>query len=700
MFLHAVMLAGLGAAVVPIVLHLLSRARYRTIEWGAMMFLTDTTARLKNRSRLAQWLLLALRVLAIALLALALARPVLRRAAGPIGGHGLAVAVVIDGSPSMLHPEQNTTRFELARKAALGVLGDLHAGDEAALIELGASYATDTPPTTDLQRIASRLASLDSAAGPADLADGVRHAESLLANRAEVAREIYVFADRQKSTWQSLASMPHDPATRVVVVPVGSTENRNVAVESIDLLDPPAVAGLAARVRVKIHNWSDGPRGDLPLTISTGGSVIERTTLNLAQGATEEIVRPITFPHAGSAVVTAAIAPSGMPGDDAAMLAVNVSEPLRVLTISGEPAGRLQHLPSPALTGTCDYLALALDPFAGDAKSTSPFHTQFLPDAPWPKPDARQDRVVILADTAALDEDAVRSLEQFVFAGGGLLLAPGPHVAPDDWNRWLWKDGQGLAPASFDSVQTGPATSLVGVQTASPVFAFFGGVSSSLPSIDVARWAKFSPHGDVLASLKSGDPFLLEHAFGRGRVIAMAGPLDASWSNLPLTRLYLPMMQSIVRRLASANEGGRNLSIGSPLEATIDGPKNANVDIVRPDGRVDRVRLSMTANVGTLVYTATDVPGRYTLRGTGQGETAFIVRPMPQESDLSLQDDAALREIIASSHIDFAVPAAPLGVGASRKASEWSIPLILLAIVALAIESMITTRLATTGGQS
>ena len=38
MFLAPLMLVGIGAAVVPFVLHLLSRARYKDVEWGAMMF--------------------------------------------------------------------------------------------------------------------------------------------------------------------------------------------------------------------------------------------------------------------------------------------------------------------------------------------------------------------------------------------------------------------------------------------------------------------------------------------------------------------------------------------------------------------------------------------------------------------------------------------------------------------------------------
>ena len=59
MFLNALMLLGLAAAVVPLVLHLLSRARYRTVDWGAMMFLRGADARQRQSTRFNQFLLVA-----------------------------------------------------------------------------------------------------------------------------------------------------------------------------------------------------------------------------------------------------------------------------------------------------------------------------------------------------------------------------------------------------------------------------------------------------------------------------------------------------------------------------------------------------------------------------------------------------------------------------------------------------------------
>ncbi|MBP7275677.1 MAG: BatA domain-containing protein [Kiritimatiellae bacterium] len=96
------MLWGLAAALLPIVIHLLNRLRYRTVHWGAMMFLLRVARNSSRRSRLRHYLILACRALALAALALGMARPL---AGGWLGsGWGRspdAVIVLLDRSASM-----------------------------------------------------------------------------------------------------------------------------------------------------------------------------------------------------------------------------------------------------------------------------------------------------------------------------------------------------------------------------------------------------------------------------------------------------------------------------------------------------------------------------------------------------------------------------------------------------------------------
>lgn len=70
-------IAGLIAAAGPVLIHLLNRRRFRTVEWGAMVFLRNAMRHSRRAVRLRDLLLLALRTAAVLLFGFALARPVL-----------------------------------------------------------------------------------------------------------------------------------------------------------------------------------------------------------------------------------------------------------------------------------------------------------------------------------------------------------------------------------------------------------------------------------------------------------------------------------------------------------------------------------------------------------------------------------------------------------------------------------------------
>lgn len=67
--------AGLVAAAGPILIHLLNRRRFRVVEWAAMDFLREAMQRNRRVLQMRDLLLLLLRVLAVALVGFALARP-------------------------------------------------------------------------------------------------------------------------------------------------------------------------------------------------------------------------------------------------------------------------------------------------------------------------------------------------------------------------------------------------------------------------------------------------------------------------------------------------------------------------------------------------------------------------------------------------------------------------------------------------
>src|SRR3954467_11764650 len=67
--------AGFVLASIPIIIHILNRRRFKTVNWAAMEFLLRALRRNRRRLRFEQWLLLAVRCCVLALLGVALARP-------------------------------------------------------------------------------------------------------------------------------------------------------------------------------------------------------------------------------------------------------------------------------------------------------------------------------------------------------------------------------------------------------------------------------------------------------------------------------------------------------------------------------------------------------------------------------------------------------------------------------------------------
>ena len=95
------MLHGLWVALAPILIHLLNRRRTVTVPFSNVALIQSLQHDRMRRVRIKQWLLLLLRTLLIALLALAFARPTLKEAAQGGGAHTSAV-ILVDRSLSCL----------------------------------------------------------------------------------------------------------------------------------------------------------------------------------------------------------------------------------------------------------------------------------------------------------------------------------------------------------------------------------------------------------------------------------------------------------------------------------------------------------------------------------------------------------------------------------------------------------------------
>ena len=103
--------AGLLAASIPIVIHLLLRRRRRPVEWAAFDLLRSALRRHRRRARLERIILLAVRALLLAALGAALAQPLLGDRVAVVGPRTLHV-VLDDGISSGVVDADGSTALE------------------------------------------------------------------------------------------------------------------------------------------------------------------------------------------------------------------------------------------------------------------------------------------------------------------------------------------------------------------------------------------------------------------------------------------------------------------------------------------------------------------------------------------------------------------------------------------------------------
>jgi ferric-dicitrate binding protein FerR (iron transport regulator) len=99
-FLTPLFLVGLAGLAIPVLIHLIQKERKNVVQFPSLMFLRRIPYESVQRRRIRHWLLLMMRLAALALVVLAFARPFIRRTDAATGGATGAreVVVLVDGS--------------------------------------------------------------------------------------------------------------------------------------------------------------------------------------------------------------------------------------------------------------------------------------------------------------------------------------------------------------------------------------------------------------------------------------------------------------------------------------------------------------------------------------------------------------------------------------------------------------------------
>ncbi|HEV3005342.1 MAG TPA: BatA domain-containing protein [Pirellulales bacterium] len=623
-FIQIGFLSALAALAIPIIIHLVFRQKTRRADLGTLRFLRVVLQRNARRRRVMRWLLLALRMACVAVLAVLFARPYWR--AFHSSGEKETVAVLIDRSATMelkqdgrrlidravaetrdlLGQAAENTRFEVAffdhavhpLASQTEKRNEGEKGREGAR-EIGSSgKAARSPPlpispspshAASAAEVASKLAAPAACYGGTDFGAAMDWARDVLAKAPPGPRKLHVFTDLQRSglAWSEVDSLQDDVVT--TLHDLGRSAVNNIAVIEARAERVWLRPNDQTSVHATVHNG--GPFGteelSVVLRLAAGERKLElRERVKIDPGASESVRfdLPPLADGAWQGKVLVEVE-DDLPLDNQRYVEILAAKPYQVLLVDGRAATS----PWQAATYFLE-ASLRLSPQGEVDPITSFEPTQVSID----ELPVKLDRFdcIVLADAGNLDPRDAKRLALFVQGGGGLLAFGGENVTPE---RTANLQQAGLTPGEIAGVHA--ATDLpLRLQTwdvKHPIFAAF-----SDPQLGDLRRLAFSactslvPAADaeVLATFRDGKPALIERHLGKGSIVWFASSCDREWSDWPRSRLYLPLVYQLLGYQTGLTVGGRVRT--AVLEGKTDVPSDAAPGILAGNGYATVVNTS------------------------------------------------------------------------------------------------------------
>jgi aerotolerance regulator-like protein/VWA domain-containing protein len=247
-FVFPILLGGLAVAGIPILLHLILRQKPKTLPFPAFRFLVQRHRSNLRKLQLRHVLLLILRVLLIAAICLALARPRLVNDAFNLSRERpVAAILVVDTSPSMdYQTSDKVSRLDEAKKRGKELLGELPDGSRVLILDTAESVVSDRGDwLTSPSQIQQRLDNLKVKSANSPVTRSLEQALRIFhtASRGEdeglrqLPRLLCVFSDRTVASWLGGKQQAvHDLADQLPATLEGVQQLRSGAAPLLDLL--------------------------------------------------------------------------------------------------------------------------------------------------------------------------------------------------------------------------------------------------------------------------------------------------------------------------------------------------------------------------------------------------------------------------------------------------------------------------------
>lgn len=647
-FLAPLFLLGALAVAIPIIIHFLNLRKPNKVAFSTLAFFRELQKSTIKRLKIKRLLLLAIRIAFILMLALALARPFLPPGwSDSTSRSPVLYGFVVDNGIGMDRIDADGPYLDRVSDLVAEIITNAQAMDRFVIMNthgepiragiLDADEALNTIQMLELSRTGNL--------------SGVRIAEMLSTLRSwtEGPRVIYRVTTTDGVSRDFEQTNPFDVDMDGIIVnyvTLGRAATSNTVVTGMGLPGTVTGPGRPLQLEVTLSNLGNQSVFNQFVSLEVQGNPSGQHQINLEPGDSRSVLFEMIPPSSGSVTGRIILEGDQFQPDNIHYFSIMVPETRNVLLITDADASDGAYVR--AVLGAAEQIQGRI---RVQQTNSSNYTTAGSPES---------FDVVIVSAVPRPGDDLQEVLVRAVQSGTGLVLFPSERADVTLYNRFLSRLNIGqISGFRGDYGSFDPIARVDRIRDGHPIIDDIfirqenEDVRITLPSIFYNLIFDTSTRSTGLMVLQSelGDPLLIEHRFGNGRVLLSAIGADPGWSSFPGNALFAPVFYRTILHAMSTERGGlMRHTLGAPFDQefrirgdrfVLAGPQSDYLPSIRS-----------TVTGGTRIeYPAVEwEPGIYRIR-TESAEIAIASNFDISESDFyTLSDDNTFE--ILSQHIE------------------------------------------------
>ncbi len=518
-FLFPTFLIGLAAIAIPIIIHLFNFRKYKKVYFTNVQFLKELKQESDSKSKLKEWLILAMRILAISCLVFAFAQPFIPGKTKAVQGEK-AISIYIDNSFSMESTNKKGTLLENAKEYATEIVNTFNASDKFQL--LTNDFEGRHQRFISKEEFIEQLNDVKISSATRSINDVIRRQQDFLQNSASKNKRIFLLSDFQKNS--SLVNKADiDTSMTINLIPIASTEVNNVYIDSVWFETPVQQFGTQQVIHAIIINKSnkDIENGSLKLYINN--TQVSLNSFNVTAGNKKDVSISFTVKTKGINKGVLKIEDYPITYDDDFYFSFNAQTTINALVINGKDsktAGNFRSLmQNDSLFVYNENNEAAID------------YSLFS-----------KTNIVVLNELSTLTSGLAAELQKYVSNGGSLVIFPNKKPDLVAYNAAF----QNLQLPQIVKADTGN-TRTQGINFEQGLYeGVFDKIDQRMDLPKVFDHFEFTKttnsNSQSLVSLQNGQFLISLNPLGNGKIYLFSVPSDETGSNLLKHALFVPTL--------------------------------------------------------------------------------------------------------------------------------------------------------------